>query len=247
MCLLILALEQSPQYPLVVIANRDEDHQRPSAPAYQWSDQPQVIGGRDLLRNGTWLAFDRSGRFGAVTNFRDGNFKEHPRSRGDLVVEYFRAKQPAAVFYRGIHSHRNDYAGFNLIVGEIGSPFYYTSNRSAQLPLNQGIFGISNGHLDNQWPKVVRGKNQLRHWLQHDHRPDALFEILGDRGETRNANDDIAAESSSAAFIVNSTYGTRASTCIVVDASGCARFEERRFDSQGKTVGSSSFQFALKS
>jgi len=245
-CLLILALDQSPQYPLVVIANRDEDHQRPSAPADHWLDQPRVIGGRDLLRDGTWLAFDRSGRFGAVTNFREGSSTEYPRSRGDLVVEYLRAKQPADVFCSNVHQRRNQYAGFNLIVGEFGKPFRYHSNRSSAQQLTRGIFGVSNGNLDNQWPKVVRGKMQLQHWLESEHQPDALFDILADRGGSTSANDDSIAEPLSRAFIVNSTYGTRASTYLLVDASGHAVFEERRFDPQGQPVGSSSFEFALE-
>jgi len=245
-CLLILALDQSPKYPLVVIANRDEDHQRPSAPADHWLDQPRVIGGRDLIHNGTWLAIDRSGRFGAVTNFREGSSTERPRSRGDLVAEYLRAKQPAEVFCGSVHQRHNEYAGFNLIVGEIGKPFCYHSNRSSAQQLTQGIFGISNGNLDNEWPKVVHGKTQLRAWLESECQPDGLFEILADRVDT-GAPDSAATEPLSAAFIVDTTYGTRASTCILVDASGHARFEERRFDPQGQTVGSSSFEFALES
>jgi uncharacterized protein with NRDE domain len=246
-CLLILALDQSPQYPLVVIANRDEDHQRPSAPADHWLDQPRIIGGRDLLHNGTWLALDRSGRFGAVTNFRDGNSTAQPRSRGDLVVEYLKAKQSADGFCRSVHQRHNEYAGFNLVVGEIGKPFCYHSNRSPGQQLTRGIFGISNGDLDNQWPKVVRAKTQLRHWLESEQQPDALFEILADRGGNSSANGDVPMQPSATAFIVNSIYGTRASTCILVDASGHVVFEERRFDPQGQPAGSSCFEFALKS
>ena len=33
---------------------------------------PAMLGGRDLLAGGTWLAVDRRGRFAAVTNIRDG-------------------------------------------------------------------------------------------------------------------------------------------------------------------------------
>ncbi len=245
MCLLILAVDQSPQYPLVVIANRDEDHQRPAAAAEFWLDHPQVVGGRDLLLNGTWLALHRSGRFAAVTNFREGSPAIYPRSRGDLVVEYLKDEQPTDTFCSDVQQRYTEYAGFNLIVGEIGTPFRYVSNRSTGQQLTQGIFGISNGNLDNQWPKVVRGKTQLRDWLDNEHPPEALFRILAHR-EGTTGSDDVAEQVLANAFIVNSSYGTRASTCIVVDSTGQVRFEERRFDALGKPTGASSFEFALE-
>ena len=71
MCLIVVALGATPRYPLIVAANRDEQHARPTASAAWWTAPPGVFGGRDLLAGGTWLAVDRRGRFAAVTNVRD--------------------------------------------------------------------------------------------------------------------------------------------------------------------------------
>ena len=57
----------------MVAANRDEAYTRPTAAAAFWSDHHQVYGGRDLEMGGTWMgmALTLSGRFAAVTNFRE--------------------------------------------------------------------------------------------------------------------------------------------------------------------------------
>lgn len=53
MCLIVLAWQAHPDYPLVVAANRDEFHARPSAAMARWPDAPHIIGGRDLEAGGT--------------------------------------------------------------------------------------------------------------------------------------------------------------------------------------------------
>jgi len=70
MCLLVVAWMSHPRYRLVVVGNRDEFHDRPTAPLGWWSDHPGILAGRDLRAGGTWLGLARSGRFGLVTNFR---------------------------------------------------------------------------------------------------------------------------------------------------------------------------------
>jgi len=88
MCLILLAWQSHPDYPLVVAANRDEFYKRPTAPAAFWPDHPQVLAGRDLAAGGTWMGITRQGRFAALTNFRDPSRQEpQAPSRGRLVAD----------------------------------------------------------------------------------------------------------------------------------------------------------------
>lgn len=248
MCLLVLALNESRHYPVVLIANRDELHQRPTAPADYWPEHSQVIGGRDLLRGGTWLATDHSGRLGAVTNFRDPDQDEQPRSRGDLVTDFLRSDNPSDVFSQTVEQRQHSYGGFNLVIGGINQSFHYRSNRDQSQVLGKGVYGISNGVLDNDWPKVTRSKARLQHWLRDDERDrEQLFEILSDREVVADGNEDDWTQALTATFVVNPTYGTRASTCILFSADGQGVFEERRFDASGASTGSSCFEFTLTS
>ena len=71
MCLIVLAWHQREDAPLLLAANRDEFHERPTARADFWVDEPQVLAGRDLRAGGTWLGLSRGGRFATITNIRD--------------------------------------------------------------------------------------------------------------------------------------------------------------------------------
>ena len=74
MCLIGLALDAHPRFPLVVAANRDEFFARPAAPVDWWrtgENAPWLLGGRDLAAGGTWLGLSASGRIGMLTNVRD--------------------------------------------------------------------------------------------------------------------------------------------------------------------------------
>src|SRR5688572_21277658 len=88
MCLILIAWQKHPHFPLVVAANRDEFHARSAARAGFWKDQPGILAGRDLEAKGTWIGVSRSGRFAAVTNYRGGRDQGAKQSRGALVAGF---------------------------------------------------------------------------------------------------------------------------------------------------------------
>ncbi len=71
MCLIVIAWRTDARFPCLVAANRDEVHERPTAPAHWWTDHPDILAGRDLSAGGTWIGITRSGRLAALTNYRD--------------------------------------------------------------------------------------------------------------------------------------------------------------------------------
>ena len=58
--------------PLLLLGNRDEFRARASAAAAPWSEDARIVGGRDLVAGGSWLALRADGRHAAVTNVRTG-------------------------------------------------------------------------------------------------------------------------------------------------------------------------------
>ena len=88
MCIIFFAFEARADYPLILAANRDEFYNRPTAAADSWGDAPEIFAGRDLVGGGTWLGVTRSGRFAAVTNYRDPAGKVGTHSRGALVADF---------------------------------------------------------------------------------------------------------------------------------------------------------------
>ncbi len=104
MCTILLAWRAHPEVPIVLAANRDELIDRPShSPGVLHAD-PLILGGRDLVAGGTWLAVGIDGTLCAVTN-------RHPadgppvapdpsrRSRGEIPVELLTLDDAAVPAY----------------------------------------------------------------------------------------------------------------------------------------------------
>ena len=118
MCLLIFSYRVDPNYPLVLAANRDEFHARPTAAARFWPEHPRLLAGRDLEQGGTWMGLTREGRFAAITNCRDpARTAPAPRSRGELPLGYLTGSQDAQTYLMDTLANAQEYAGFNLLVG----------------------------------------------------------------------------------------------------------------------------------
>jgi uncharacterized protein with NRDE domain len=253
MCLLVVAWRSHARYRLVVAANRDEFHDRPSAPLGWWSEDGRILAGRDLRAGGTWLGVTRSGRFGAVTNFRDLESPPAPGmpSRGTLVPRFLAAEADSAVFLAGLDGEASRYAGFNLLVGG-GAALHYFSNRGDAGPreLEPGVYGLSNHWLDSPWPKLVRTRERLAAAIA-DAEPEAefLFDLLADR-EPASGGAATGAElpadwerALSAPFVRHDRYGTRCSTVVLAGHDGRTRVHERRFDAAGRQTGATRFEF----
>ncbi|HEX6999422.1 MAG TPA: NRDE family protein [Gammaproteobacteria bacterium] len=234
MCLLAIAHRVSDRYPLVVAANRDERHDRPSLAIYWWHDH-EIFGGRDLVGSGSWLAVDRRGRLAAVTNVREPGAPPAPRSRGKLVADYLVGAEGAAGFAEALAPSGGQYGPFNLVLFDLRD-LVYTSNLAPTEILPPGIHAVSNATLRSDWPKLATAREGLRAALERDDPTDALFELLA----TRDPNGH-----ESSVFVEGPEYGTRSSAVILLDAGGRLSFTERRFGPNGVPNGESYHSFEI--
>lgn len=218
MCLIVFALNAHPEWDLVVAANRDEFYQRPAAIANYWSDKPHILGGRDLAAGGTWLAVDRQGRFAALTNIRQSDRSDMPLSRGELVTQFLDNQHTPKDFHTTVTAH--DYGGYNLILDDTANTWYH-SNRYPSQKLSQGIYGISNGTLNSDWPKVSTSVAEFQTALTSNDLESALFDLMQNDTEAPDAalpdtGVGLAMERLlSPRFIRATDYGTRVSTVIL--------------------------------
>jgi len=252
MCLAVIAQHAHPAYPLIVAANRDEFHERPTAAARWWPEG--ILAGRDLSAGGTWFGVTRRGRFALLTNYRDGRPRDPTaRSRGELVVRALDSEAPAREILDHILASGDRYQGFNLVAGDAGQ-LHCASNRDVRVVrIGDGVAGLSNHLLDSPWPKVERTKARLRAVLaESDIDPEALFAALDDRTP---AADDALPDTGiglarerflSSPFIVGDRYGTRSSTVLLIGADRRVRFVERTFDESGDVAGDVSETFELR-
>ncbi len=257
MCLLAVAYHQHPEAPLIVTSNRDEYYSRPTEAMHWWGDVP-VLAGRDLQVGGTWMGVTRGGRFAAITNYRnvpeDGKVPERPLSRGNLVKDFLCTEASAGRWAQDIRRKLPDYGEFNLIVYDGRELFYlnnYHDDEASQL--GPGFYALSNSLLDSPWPKVDYARQQLRASVEQ-------AAHIGS-GETAGLLDNLALQQTyaphllpktgvppeweeilSSPFIVAPGYGTRASTVLVMFATGEVKAVERSFEA-GKEVSEQSFAF----
>jgi uncharacterized protein with NRDE domain len=251
-CLILLAHRTHPRYRLIVAANRDEWFRRPTAPAAFWTDRPEVLAGRDLEQGGTWLGITRRGRFAALTNFRDPRSKrDDSPSRGELVADFLSGGMPAGRHARALVADAPRYNGFNLLASD-GTELAYVGSRTAQaIVVTPGIHGLSNGLLDEPWPKVRRGCERLAAVVDGDFSTEDLFALLRDDALAPDAELPSTGVSPawervlSAMHIVADGYGTRCATVLLVEQSGDVTFLERTFDPAGRASVDVEYRFTV--
>jgi uncharacterized protein with NRDE domain len=208
-----------PGHPLVVAANRDEFHGRPAAPAGFWTDDPEILAGRDLQAMGTWMGVSRSGRFAAVTNYRGAHEASAPHSRGSLVTGFLSGSDRPGAYMKSIEGA--SYSGFNLLASD-GEELWWMSNRDGSpRRLDPGYYGLGNLLLDS--PDVQPAKARVAA-LPPAIEP--LFSALA------------------AAKIVNGQYGTRCST-ILISSGDAVTYAERLFGPDGADGETRRFRFSV--
>jgi uncharacterized protein with NRDE domain len=255
MCLILFAWRAHPRYPLVLAANRDEFHDRPTEKAGFWADRPGLLAGRDLQAGGTWLGISRTGRFAAVTNYREPQAPEPPldHSRGHLVSDFVDADARPLEYGKDVLGRGFAYRGFNLLLGSPRELVYASNRADAMVAVEPGSHGLSNHLLDTHWPKVTAGRRQLESLLASDRlEPEAFLELLTDRTLTpgempqNGADSDLPEQLARHYFIVSPVYGTRSSTVVLMGRDGRVRFVERQFGPSGIATFTTEYEFRIE-
>jgi len=161
MCLVVAALGVCADWPVVLVANRDEAFDRPTQPLTRHrgnAEHPAWLGGRDLLAGGTWMGASANGRVAVVTNVRRATPVTHAQtSRGALAADWlagaptpWRDHTPSTV------------NGCNLLLHDPAQGWAQATNCNAdggtqaqwqRRALGVGMHSMSNGHLTECWPK----------------------------------------------------------------------------------------------
>lgn len=245
MCVAALAWHAHPRWRLVAIGNRDEYHGRAAAPLARWADSSGIVAGRDLVGGGTWLGIGEPGQFALITNRRGfGDPDPARRSRGELVTALLTGDDPPAAL--------DAYNPFNLLAAKADRLEYLTNRpEPVRTSLGHGIYGLSNGALDEPWPKTLALKAALTDWLNLDGDDIApLFATLASEDRPAlglppfEASDIPVEPADTPPFIRSPLYGTRCSTVVTVAANGEGKIVERRFSATGEGDGQAMIDFA---
>lgn len=231
MCVVALAHRVHPDWPLILIGNRDEFHGRPAAPLHAWDDGSGIVAGRDLQAGGTWLGVHApSGRTVVVTNVRGAIPDPGKESRGALVSDMLRGTgrfaDPAAEDLARFNA-------FNLFALGRGAARLLT-NRPVPLimKLEPGVHALANEPVEAPCPRAERLRAALGAALEAAADPETLLDTL-------------ALEDDPALFLRGDAYGTRASTLVLIAADGAVRMTERRYGKGGRPAGTTALEFRV--
>ena len=102
MCILLISIKPNSALPIIIASNRDEFHTRPTETLSIWKDNPNILGGRDMEANGTWLAINKGGHFAAITNLPTNITACNLKSRGNIVTEALTSKLQISSFIKNL-------------------------------------------------------------------------------------------------------------------------------------------------
>ncbi len=245
MCIAYLSLG-APGWPLLIAANRDEFHARPTRAAGPWPQAPDLVAGLDLQGGGTWMGATAAGRYALLTNYREPANPVPPGapSRGLLVRDFLLGGDDPADWIAAIAARADNWAGFNLIAGDARQAWYLGNRDPARAPrrLGPGRYVLTNHLLDTPWPKAARLRASLdalppAAWASE---PEQVFERLRDTTPAEDARlpaTGLALERErllSSPFIISPDYGTRCSTVLAGAADGRTFFSEQGYDASGR-------------
>jgi uncharacterized protein with NRDE domain len=195
----------------------------------------------------------RTGRFAALTNYRDPEQRRPGTpSRGTLVASILLSSDSIEQSLEHLRKVSPDYNGFSLLFSDGERLAVYESACGSGRVLGPGIYGLSNHLLDTPWPKVQTAKSRLSRALADLDTTDAVLALLRDEGPAPNDQLPRTGVSSewerllSSAFVRAPDYGTRCSTVLRIDERRRACFDEWTWDAAGEPAGALSLQFELE-
>lgn len=167
MCTVVVSLEPGLEVPLLLLAVRDELLVRPwEPPAEHWPEFPGLIGGRDLVAGGTWLAVDPAARrAGFLLNGKGTLALEHGRrSRGELPL--------LAAAGKPLPTDLTPFDPFYLVTADPsgGVMLSWDGESASKVALPVGTTVIVNSGIDPSEPRAA----ELLSTLDTLERPDPL-------------------------------------------------------------------------
>lgn len=232
MCLLVVVSRLVEGLPLIVAANRDERRDRPATAMTRLADggaeRPTILGGRDEVGGGTWLATNADGVVAGLTNrpMREGP-DAAKRSRGELPLALAAHRTAAdAVDAFGATIAPDDYNPSWLLVADRDDVFFVDVTGGERVGLERlgpGVHVLENRPIGEPSPKADRVRELIDGGL--DGPPEVLLAtlaaMLGDhhRSPTEVAPDSpnprlAAAVGAICVHADEDGYGTRSSALI---------------------------------
>ncbi|HUY19657.1 MAG TPA: NRDE family protein [Candidatus Binataceae bacterium] len=225
MCTLAIYFRVFPDYPVVLVANRDEYLSRPASAPEILASKPQVIGGKDLKAGGTWLGINQHGLVAGLLNRRaQGGVDPARRSRGLLCLEALRYRTASEALEFVQRQDGGAYNPFNLLIVSRAEALVAYNRRDLieTARLAPGLHLLTNLDVDDfECPKISRA---FDHFAELARDGEFAANPLAQRARLRQLLADHATPLDSRSAAPNAIclhlddYGTRSSSMIFLGA-----------------------------
>lgn len=248
MCLVAIAYKVHPDYPLLISANRDEFFQRPTLPLHLWEEG--FYAGKDLQGGGTWMGFHPDGKWAILTNYRDFHQKKQAKiTRGKLVSDFLTSTLSPENYLDRVKENSADFDGFNLLVSDGNRLFYYSNYGKEPSELPEGIYGLSNGLLNDPWPKTQLAKKQIQDSLLEPSAERLLSILKSEEKYPENllpktgVSTEMEVDLSAQLIRIPPSYGTVSTSAVLRNNQGLTIVKERTFEWELATFKDTEVQF----
>lgn len=247
MCLLAFSIHNHPNYPFILVSNRDEAYDRSAVPLHTWLNYPEVTGGLDLKEKGTWLGYTKQGKFATLLNHPFTDWQpdlDPPRSRGHLLKDYLTHDFGPGEFERVLKASRRRYNSYHLLYGSFDDLHYYTNAGDKSFRYQPGLYSLANTQDDLSRHRLDKSACLLKDYLashEGDIRLEDLTQLMTDQEQAKtlpNLPPSLSPETAkerSSIFIKGEEFGTVATTALLVDQAGIISVREVRYDQTGVT------------
>lgn len=253
MCLIAFNWKNHHKHKLILIANRDEFYHRSTQPIHFREEYPSILAGKDMEAGGTWLGINKTGKFTALTNYRDPvNTMQNAPSRGHLTLNYLKNISGPREYMKEVAQTASTYNGYNLLAGDLEDLFYFSNYENDTRKLVKGTYALSNHLLDTPWYKTSRVKQKLTQAIQKENiETSALLDLLYDMEKPEDRFVQQTGMSMnmermlSSMFIESPNYGTRCSSVVLIDYDNTISFTERIYIPKTRERKEQTFQFTV--
>jgi len=224
-CTLAIYFQVSPEYPIVVAANRDEVYARPTQPPACIAAEPWIVAGRDLVAGGTWLGVNSVGVVAGLLNRRTGQPADPTkRSRGLLCLNALGAASYASAAASIRETAGILYNPFNLLLASVDAAgvFNNVTGHMRGTALPPGVHLLTNLDLDDtECPRIAKSYrlfDAARALLHDEALPRFRAELRRILSDHSTPLDPRAAGPANNLCMHTEQFGTRSSTLLVYTA-----------------------------
>jgi len=207
-----------------------------------WKENKNILAGKDLEKGGIWLGVNiEKQRFSVLTNYRNPKLlDDNNESRGMLGLDFLLFKD-SIYKWRG-NINKKKYNPFNLVFGNFDELYYFNNLNKKFKKLDYGIYTLSNGFLNESWPKTEKLKKMFLNTVKSDFSIEDLVNIMKDEEKfpyEKLPHTNISKEMEyflSSIFIKGEKYGTGTTTVITVDYDNILNFTEISYNNKKEII-----------